>query len=379
VDDFYATARQDVCASRGFSPEKFDELIDRDFVFMPADAVESGLADTLGRWESAEKIAESMEGRRISFVRARALDHYQLPRDDYWGERPKIAIVYALGECAMDSGIKARKLVKDIESVTEDKEIRAVVFRVDSPGGSGLASDIVAEALKKCRERKPVIVTQGLVAGSGGYWISMYGDTIVAAPGTITGSIGVIGFWLYNKELKEKLGVATDMVKVGEHADLGFGFNFPLLGTLPDRNLTAEERARMEKLIRSMYREFVGKVATGRGMKQEEIEVVAQGRIWSGIDGLNNGLVDILGGLETAVLIAKEKAGIPKDAEVTIVELPRLELLPPNMFQPKLAGMNADDLEFKKYLDFLAQHNGKFLPILPLEEIMTINGMREAK
>jgi protease-4 len=107
----------------------------------------------------------------------------------------------------------------------------------------------VAEALRLCGKKKPVIVSQGMVAGSGGYWLSMYGDTIVAAPNTITGSIGVIGLWLYNKELKEKLGISTDHVQDGAHADMDFGFSFPLLGTLPDRNLTEAERARMTDLI----------------------------------------------------------------------------------------------------------------------------------
>jgi len=98
------------------------------------------------------------------------------------------------------------------------------------PGRDALASDLVAEALKKCSEKKPVIVSQGAVAGSGGYWISMYGDKIVAAPQTITGSIGVIGGWIYNAGLKEKLGMTTDLVKAGQHADIGFGMTLPLLG-----------------------------------------------------------------------------------------------------------------------------------------------------
>ncbi len=102
--------------------------------------------------------------------------------------------------------IKARSLVKDIEEVAGRKDIKALVFRVDSPGGSALASDIVAEALRRCSKKKPVIVSQGRVAGSGGYWLSMYGDKIVSVPGTITGSIGVIGVWLYNRGSKEKLG-----------------------------------------------------------------------------------------------------------------------------------------------------------------------------
>jgi len=160
-----------------------------------------------------------------------------------WGELPRIAVVYALGECAMDSGIKARTLSKEVDALVEDSGIEAIVFRVDSPGGDAMASDLVAEALKKAKGKKPVIVTQGAVAASGGYWLSMYGDKIVAAPHTITGSIGVIGGWFYNAGLKEKLGMTTDRVQAGDHADIGFGMVLPFLGLgVPDRNLTEWER-----------------------------------------------------------------------------------------------------------------------------------------
>jgi hypothetical protein len=119
-----------------------------------------------------------------------------------------------------------------------------------------MASDYIAEALKKCKKKKPVIVSQGLVAASGGYWLSMYADTILAAPNTITGSIGVIGGWDYNMGLKEKLGVSTDFVKRGDHAEITFGATVPLLGiSLPDRNLNSGERARMEYIIKAEYKD----------------------------------------------------------------------------------------------------------------------------
>ena len=211
-------------------------------------------------------------------------------------------------------------------------------MRADSPGGDALASDIVAEALEDVqREDKPVIVTQGAVAASGGYWISMYGDKIVAAPQTITGSIGVIGGWFYNAGLKEKLGMTTDLVQVGQHADLGFGMTLPLLGAgVPDRNLTEGERALVENMIRTGYKEFVTKVAAGRKMKYEDVDKIGQGRVWPGVDGKQNGLVDELGGLETALLLAKQSAGIARDQPVTMVEAPQPEAFNTNIFTPKL-------------------------------------------
>ncbi len=370
IDDFYDTIRNDVCISRKIAPEYFDELVNQETMFLPQQALEKKLVDKIGRWEEVKELAKSLEGKKQSFVSAKHIEFYQLPKDNHWGEKPKIAIIYGIGECAMDTGIKARSLVKDFEWVTNRKDIRAVVFRVDSPGGSALASDIIAEAIKKCQRKKPVIVTQGMVAGSGGYWLSMYGDTIVASPFTITGSIGVIGVWLYNKELKEKLGFSTDLVKRGEHADLGFGAMFPILGQLPDRNLNDVEKQKMEVLIKTLYKEFVSKVAAGRNMKTEQVEDIAQGRVWSGIRGKDIGLVDTLGGLETAIMIAKERAGIPRDAEVTIIELPKPQMLSPELFQPKLIQVNREHREFMRYLDFCAENNGKVLPMMPVDDIL---------
>ncbi len=373
IDDFYNTLKTDICNARKFTPEQFDALVDQETFLLPEDALNKHLVDKIGRWDEVKELVKSIEGKKQRFVSAENLEYYQLPKDNYWGEKPKIAIIYGIGECAMDTGIKARSLVKDFEYATERKDIKAVVFRVDSPGGSALASDIIAEAIKKCQKKKPVIVTQGAVAGSGGYWLSMYGDTIIASPLTITGSIGVIGVWLYNKDLKERLGFSTDLVKKGEHADLGFGFVFPFIGQLPDRNLTDIEKQKMEMMIKTLYKEFVFKVAQGRNMKTEEIEEIAQGRVWSGMSGKKIGLVDTLGGLEMAIMIAKEKAGIPKDAEVKIVELPKPQLFSPDILQPKLINANNDYLEFMRYLKFLSEHNGDALPMMPLEQILTNN------
>lgn len=369
IDDYYRLAKSDICEARNITPEEFDHWVNEEVGFRPQDALEKGLVDTLGRWESVKNMVKSIEGEQKALVNPGSIAKYQLPKDNYWGEKPQIAIIYALGVCAMDQGITARKLVKDVEAATKNPKIKAVVLRVDSPGGAAIPSDIIAEALKKCKEKKPVIISQGFVAASGGYWLSMYGDTIVSAPNTITGSIGVIGWWFYNKGLKEKLGMSTDLVKVGEHADVGFGIPLPLIGTLPDRNLNDEERTKVERRIKSLYKDFVAKVAEGRKKEYDEIESVAQGRVWSGYDGKQNGLVDVLGGLETAIMIAKEKAGIPKDQEVRIVELPKPNLFDPNIFKPKLFGIEYQKDEFIELLKFRLKHNGRPLPMLPMEDM----------
>jgi protease-4 len=369
LDDFYELAKTEVCESRSISPEEFDRLINEEMLILPEDAIKLGLVDTLGRWEVVKDVIEDLEGEKKCMVGVGGLSKYELPDDDYWGERPKIAVIYGLGVCAMDEGIKARSLEKVFDGVAGRSDIKAVVFRVDSPGGSALASDVVAEAMKRCKEKKPLIVSQGYVAGSGGYWISMYADTIVASPSTITGSIGVIGGWFYNQGLKERLGMATDIVKVGDHADLGYGITLPFVGRLPDRNLTAEERSKFEHNIKHYYDVFVEKVATGRDMDADDIYEVAQGRVWSGTDGLEIGLVDVLGGLETAIMIAKERAGIAPDEDVDIVELPEAPLFNPQMFTPKLIGVAQPRNEILEHLRFRMEHNGEVMPLLPVDEM----------
>jgi protease-4 len=369
VDDYYRLAKTDICSGRNIKPEEFDKLIDEVAIFLPEDAVKYKLVDTLGRWDIVKDLVKEFEGEEKSFVKAASLAKVKLPEDSHWGKKPEVAVIYALGACAMDEGITARKLVKDVEAAVKNKNIKAIVLRVDSPGGDGLASDLIAEALKKAKGIKPVIVSQGYVAASGGYWLSMYADTIVAAPNTITGSIGVIGGWYYNKELKEKFGITTDFVKRGDHADLGFGFTFPFIGvSLPDRDLTTDEHKKMEHSIKSLYNEFVNKVAYGRNVSYDAIEPIAQGRVWSGYDGFENGLVDKLGGLSDAINIAVEKAGL-KGKEYNIVEYPTPSLIDFNMFMPKLFGIEYQKDELIEHLKFRLQNNGRIMPILPLEDM----------
>jgi protease-4 len=370
IETAYTLVRDEVSTARGLSHETFDRLVDDQTFFLPEDALREGLVDTIGRWEKVKDVLKQLEGKEMDFVGSSQLAAHKLPKDDRWGEPPKIAVIYALGVCAMDEGIHARKLVKDVEAATEDERVKAVVLRVDSPGGDALASDIIAEALKKCKEKKPVVVSQGFVAASGGYWLSMYADTIVASPITVTGSIGVIGGWFYNKELKEKIGVSTDHVRIGTHADLGFGMRVPFVDfVLPDRNLSFEERQKTEQMIKTLYNEFVNKVAAGRKKRAEDIEPIAQGRVWSGVDGKERGLVDVLGGLDEAIRIAQERAGIPRQEPVTVVEYPEPALIDISKFMPRLLPVVADD-PVLAYLAFRLKHNGQIMPVLPLEDTL---------
>lgn len=372
LDGEYALVRRGVSVSRGITEAEFERLVNEQTLLSPREALAAGLVDTLGRWDDVKKMIESLEGSPRRLTGPGTLERFNKPYDDRWGEPPKIAVIYALGECAMDQGITARKLVKDVEAAAANTSIKAIVLRVDSPGGDGMASDYIAEAMKKARKKKPVIVSQGLVAASGGYWLSMYADTIVAAPHTITGSIGVIGGWIYNAGLKETLGMTTDYVKVGKHADLGFGFTLPLIGIgLPDRNLTEEERGRAGRYINEFYSEFVAKVAAGRNTDTAAIHKIAQGRVWSGEDAKKIGLVDEIGGLETAIRIARQKAGISDDEEVGIVEYPKPGLFNFSGFFPRLIGMEVEEKKdgALEHLLFRLKHNGQPMPILPFDEM----------
>ena len=233
---------------------------------------------------------------------------------------------------------------------------------------SGISVYIQAMALKKCAAKKPVIISQGQVAGSGGYWISMYGDEIVAGPNTVTGSIGVIGGWLYDKGFSGKLGMTADFVQRGKHADLGRGVTLPFIGlTVPARDLNDDERAMVKEIFLNFYNEFVKKVADGRNLSVDYVKQIAQGHFYSGLDGLDVRLVDKIGGLFTAYAIAGEKAGLKPGQRVEITEIPKYK----GLFKFKspipffgIAADRVEDEEIVRYVRLLAEENGCPLPML---------------
>ncbi len=369
IDVYFAQVKEGITRSRKISPLEFDSLVNNQAIFLADDALKFDLVDTLARWNSMKDIIKKFEDDDLKFTGKRRIEEYKLPDDNFWGEPDKIAVVYALGVCDLDAGISARSLSETIRSIKDDDNFKALILRVDSPGGDALASDYVAEAIKECKKVKPVIVSQGAVAASGGYWISMDADTIIAAPNTITGSIGVIGGWAYNNGFKEKIGFSTDQIQKGKHADLGFGMSLPLIGiSLPDRNLTQEEFTRMKYSILSMYNMFVRKVSEGRNLNINHVENIAQGRIWIGSDALENKLIDLLGGLHTAIEIAKLKSGIKNDEKIKIVEFPEPPLFNLNLFKPSLTGIKSKEENKIEDLKFRFEHLGEPLIILPFEE-----------
>lgn len=229
------------------------------------------------------------------------------------GGKTKIAIVYASGEIGMSQTSKAigPELAATIRKVRQDKNVKAVVLRVNSPGGSALTSDIIWREVLLTTQEKPLIVSMGNVAASGGYYISCAADTIVADPMTLTGSIGIYGqFFTGEKLIKEKLGITTSSVKTNEHSDFGGAYPLPL--PISNRPLNAYERQVLQKYIENGYETFLNRVARGRHMTRDEVHEVAQGRVWTGEQALQAGLVDVLGGLNDAIEIAAQKAGLEK-------------------------------------------------------------------
>jgi protease-4 len=340
IDDFYATAVAAILTSRGISGTTWDSIVNEMGVLLPQDALEAGLVDSLGSFESAVKSAKKVSACTQptgSSATLAGVTGNPTWGPEEWGEPARIAVLYAIGECDMDTGIRGRTLAKALAAARKDRHVKAVVLRADSPGGDPLPSDLVAREMAAIAKKKPMIVSQGQVAASGGYWISMNADTIVASPLTITASIGVIGGWVWNKGFGAKIGLTYDGVKQGKAADMELGIRLPVLGAvIPERNLTTEERARMERLIRTTYADFVAKVATQRGLDEKSVDSIAQGRVWSGQRGLEKKLVDEMGGLWRSLQIAKAAAGMPADRVVELCEGPAISPVDLSMLRPQL-------------------------------------------
>lgn len=370
VDDWYEIMKQDVMESRELTSEEYENLINGKLLYTGQDAVDKKLADNLGRWLEVDDIIKEKDSGAGDVYDISALMEYNKPFDDKWGEpQSRIAIIYALGVCAMDQGIKARTLSIDLKKAIEDNSVKAIVLRVDSPGGDAMASDYIADLLKENAGKKPIIVSQGMLAASGGYWISMYGDKIVSSPLSLTGSIGVIGSWIYDKGLKDSLGISTDLVKRGKFADLGHSYSLPFIGIgLPVRNLNDEEREILKNSIMDSYKLFVEKVAEGRDMEYDEVDEIAQGRIWTGYEAEKIGLVDKLGGLSDAINLAKSEAGIDMDEDVAFVEFPKQTLFDFGSLLPKMIGVDVDIQSDKlDALMFRVENFRSPMPILPLD------------
>lgn len=311
VDVIWGVVTEAVSASRNISVDELNALADNLSVVLPSEAVEHKLVDGLKYADEMEELFKSEYGiEKPEYV---SLGEYvsTLTPDMDKLDAPKVAIVYAQGEVVDGEGpedqIYGYSVAKKIRDVAEDDEVKAVVLRVNSPGGSALAADIVWREVKLLQEKKPVIVSMGDYAASGGYYISAPADAIVADKLTLTGSIGVFGMIpSFGDALKDKLGVTIDGVQTNKYAGMGNGFT-PLK--------EGEYQALMRSVDR-VYERFTSLVAEGRNLPLERVLELAEGRVWSGVEAQANGLVDTNGGLKAAIAIAIDKAELGDNYQI---------------------------------------------------------------
>lgn len=319
--DQFSQIVKGIATDRGMDAADVASLIDS-APLTAEEALAAGLVDHIGyRDEAYEAVDESSKFLFHDRYLAKA------GRPNRRGRR--VALIYGTGSIdrgtsrfdpmTRGSSFGADEVAKAFREAGVDDKVKAIVFRVDSPGGSAVASEVVAhEVARASSNGKPVVVSMGNVAGSGGYWVSAVADKIVAQPGTITGSIGVVAGKLANREAWARLGVTFDQISFGQNATF----------RVPQDAYSDSERDRLSLLIDDIYDRFVERVAAGRGLTPDEVEEIARGRIWTGAQAFENGLVDALGGLETAVELAKELAEIPAGDNVRIAVLPRERALP---------------------------------------------------
>ena len=288
-----------------------NSIWDRMLMFYPAEeSVQCGLADTLIYRNDVRNYLKQWvdlkEDDRLPVLGLSDMINVKknMPKDKSGNI---VAVYYASGEITdysgsstSEEGIVGTKVIRDLRKLKDDEDVKAVVLRVNSPGGSAFASEQIWHAVKELKTEKPVIVSMGDYAASGGYYISCVADTIVAEPTTLTGSIGIFGMVPNVKELSEKIGLTYDVVKTNKFSDFG---NIM-------RPFNQDEKTLMQMMITQGYDTFVNRCAEGRHMSKEAIEKIAEGRVWTGEAAKELGLVDVLGGIDTALEIAVRKAGI---------------------------------------------------------------------
>ena len=300
---------EDVSASRNIPVETLNKYADEMMDLQPAETyLANGLADTLMYKDGVLDYLREISGRESDeSLRTLSLEDMKNVKRNVPLDKSGniIAVYYAFGgiddTTSPEEGIDSEKVIKDLRKLREDETVKAVVFRVNSPGGSAYGSEQIWREVVLLKEKKPVIVSMGDYAASGGYYISCAADYIVADPTTLTGSIGIFGMFPNMEELlTDKLGLDFDMVKTNKFADMG---------TLA-RPFNSDERAAMQNYINNGYKLFVKRCADGRGMSVEAIEKIAEGRVWTGATAKELGLVDELGGLDKAIEIAAQKAEV---------------------------------------------------------------------
>ena len=350
LSDLWREFLQGVGEARSLPPQQLQAIADRQGFLLANEAKAQKLVDrvahydeaiaTLREWTGETEIDEDSSFNQVSLAEYAAesenLDSFAIARANN-----RIALVYAEGSIVDGQGspnqVGGDRLARRLRSLRDDEGVRAIVLRINSPGGSATASEVIQREVKLIRERKPIVVSMGNVAASGGYWIATYGTQILAEPNTITGSIGVFGLLPNVKNLANNNGITWDGVKTSKFADL----------ETITRPKTPEEIARIQKIVNLIYERFLSKVSESRQLDRAKVAEIAQGRVWSGTEAQKLGLVDRIGGLEDAIATAAELAELEN---WTLDEYPRYRTLEEQIIESLAETKLATQLEAKPTL-----------------------------
>jgi protease IV len=336
MNSWFGQIKDGICQARHMAPESFQSVVDG-APYLGKEAVDAKLVDGLAYRDQVYDQAKKKAGDGADLLYLdKYLDRAGRPHD----HGKTIALVFGVGgvqrgKSDYDPVQGSQNMGSDtvagaIRAAVADKDVKAILFRVDSPGGSYVASDTIWREVVKARQAgKPVIVSMGNVAGSGGYFVAMAADKIVAQPGTVTASIGVLGGKVLTSGFWEKLGLSWDEIHQGSNATMFTGTH----------DYTPAEWSRFQAWLDRVYVDFTSKVADGRKLPKGKVLEIAKGRIWSGQDAKNLGLVDELGGYDTALKVAKRAAGIPETDEVKIVVYPK----PKSFFESVIQRQTPDN------------------------------------
>ena len=319
----------EVSASRGIPADRLEAYADMPLDFCEAEeTVQYGFVDSLVYESEVDDVIEALMGAEPEMM-SHADMTTVLPVDEKY-HKDKVGVIYAVGNIDMSEteGIVSDKLVETIREVADDDNVKAVVFRINSGGGSAYGSEQIWHALTQLKTKKPLIVSMGDVAASGGYYIACMADRIVAQPNTLTGSIGVFGQIPNAEGLTEKIGLDFDLVKTNRHSE----------GISLVRPMSPEQHDLLQMSVNRTYELFVKRCADGRGMTPDAVKAIAEGRVWTGANALEIGLVDTLGGLSDAVALAAEAAGL---AEYGVEEFPAKEDFMTRLMKEMSVGMEA--------------------------------------
>ena len=360
MNSIWKTLITEVSDSRKIPVDSLNKFADEMLMFQPTEkSIQYKLVDKLVYIESVDSILKKSikklpKDEDITFVTNGEMKKLA---DTKKYDKNKVAVIYAIGDItdSEGEGIVASKMVKTIDDVAKDSAVKAVVFRVSSPGGSAYASEQIWHALSLLKAKKPLIVSMGDYAASGGYYISCMADKVVAQPNTITGSIGIFGVIPNIAGLNEKIGLTYDGVKTNKMSD-AISINRPF---------TPEERDLMQNFVNRGYELFVKRCAEGRKMTIDQIKFIAEGRVWTGEDALRIGLVDKLGGLNDAIKLAVAKA---KLKTYNLKEYPEKE-----DFTAKLMKSLGKDIETRV---MKAQLGEQYLLFQKVRDVSKINGIQ---